>query len=527
MAFSKWILAMYYWTLTTCSLSFKIITDLCAWFPFSFPPLPLSLSFFALNKKWGAVPPLGKFLSPQHGFWQNAEPADQDFNADLRFSNLKGKVSVYFDERLVPHVFADNDEDLYFVQGWLHAKFRLWQMEFQTIAAAGRVSEILGNDPRFIRYDREQRRSGMVFAAENAEKQIEANPVSKKGCDAYTAGVNAYINSLTESSLPLEYKLLDYKPEKWSNLKIALFLKQMSKTLAGYETDLDNTNAKSVLGFDEFLRLDPLVNDSLQPIVPKGTVFDQPGIIPVKPESADSLYFGKKDTVPTKQVTKPNPDNGSNNWVVNGSKTKSGAPILCNDPHLELTFPSIWYEMQISTPEFSAYGATFPGSPNIIIGFNDSIAFGFTNVQRDVKDYYEIKFKDDSRKEYWFNGKWIRDSLRIETIKVKGAKTIYDTVAYTVFGPVMYDKSFSGELTNNKAIAMRWVAHDPSNEGLMWFYLNRAKGYDDYYSAIKQFMCPGQNMIFASKHGDIALWQQAKFPARWFGQGLFVMPGTG
>ena len=236
---------------------------------------------FALNKKWGKIPPLGRFLSPQHGFWQNAEPADQDFNAELRFSNLKGKVSVYFDERLVPHVFADNDEDLYFVQGWLHAKFRLWQMEFQTIAAAGRVSEILGNDPRFIRYDREQRRSGMVFAAENAEKQIELNPISKKGSDAYTAGVNAYINSLTESSLPLEYKLLDYKPEKWSNLKIALFLKQMSKTLAGFETDLDNTNVKSVLGFDEFLKLDPLVNDSLQPIVPKGTLFDPPGIVPV------------------------------------------------------------------------------------------------------------------------------------------------------------------------------------------------------------------------------------------------------
>src|ERR1700738_836886 len=121
--------------------------------PFFISTAITAILVFALNKKWGGIPPLGKFLSTQHGFWQNAEPADQDFCGDFRFLNLKGKVSVYYDERLVPHVFADNDEDLYFVQGWLHAKFRLWQMEFQTIAAAGRVSEILGNDHRFIRYD--------------------------------------------------------------------------------------------------------------------------------------------------------------------------------------------------------------------------------------------------------------------------------------------------------------------------------------------------------------------------------------
>ncbi|HVG40850.1 MAG TPA: penicillin acylase family protein, partial [Chitinophagaceae bacterium] len=107
---------------------------------------------FALDNKWGSIPPLGKFLSPQQGFWQNADPVDESFNADLTFKNLKGKVDVYVDERLVPHVFADNDEDIYFVQGFLHAKFRLWQMEFQTFAAAGRISEHLGNDPRFIHF---------------------------------------------------------------------------------------------------------------------------------------------------------------------------------------------------------------------------------------------------------------------------------------------------------------------------------------------------------------------------------------
>jgi penicillin amidase len=480
---------------------------------------------FALNKKWGSVPPIGKFLSPQQGFWQNAEAADCDRNENLSFKNLQGKVSVYLDDRLVPHVFAEKNEDAYFVQGYLHAKYRLFQMELQTFAAAGRISEHLGNDPRFINFDREQRRSGMVYGAENALKAFESDPVSKKVCDAYTAGVNAYINSLTESSLPLEYKLLDFKPEPWTNLKIALFLKQMSQTLAGYDNDLQNTMSKPKLAFDDLMQLDKQVPDSLVPIIPKGTAFDAPGINPVKPASADSLYFEKKDTVNVIQYTKPKPINGSNNWAVSGKKTKSGAPILCNDPHLELTFPSVWYEMQITTPEVNVYGVTFPGSPNVVIGFNDNIAWGVTNAQRDVKDYYEIQFKDDTRKEYMYNGEWKQTEFRIDTIKVRGAGDIYDSVAYTVFGPVIYDRTFSKELSQNKAIALRWTAHDESNEGMTFYKLNRAKNYDEYLDAIKTFQTPGQNFVFASKQGDIAIWQQGKFPARWYGQGMYLMPG--
>ena len=479
----------------------------------------------ALNKKWGSIPPLGKFLSPQHGFWQNAEAADGSFNDDLKFPTLKGKVNVYFDERLVPHVFADNDEDMFFVQGYLHAKFRLFQMELQTMYAAGRLSEIFGNNPAIIKVDRESRRSGMVYAAQNALQEFESDPVSKACCNAYTAGVNAWIESLAEAQLPIEYKLLDYKPEKWNNLKIALFLKQMSRTLAGNVDDLELTNEKAFIPFDEFKILYPDVPDSLEPIVPKGTVFDPPGIIPVKPASADSLYFGKKDTLHLAEIIKSDPDNGSNNWAVAGSRTKSGAPILCNDPHLDLTFPSIWYEMQLNSPNVNVYGATFPGAPNVIIGFNDNIAWGVTNSQRDVKDFYEIKFKDNSKKQYWFNNQWLATKIHVDTFKVKGAATIYDTVAFTMFGPVMYDKSFSDEPSAGRAIACHWAAHDPSNEGLTFYKLNRAKNYDDYVDAIKTFACPGQNFVFASKSGEIAIWQQGKFPARWQGQGLMVMPG--
>jgi penicillin amidase len=313
---------------------------------------------------------------------------------------------VYIDDRLVPHIFAQNDEDAYFIQGYIHAKFRLWQMEFQTMAAAGRISEILGRDPRFLRHDREQRRLGMVYGAENAVKEIEKDPLSKAAVNAYTAGVNSYIGSLTHSELPVEYKLLSYKPEKWSNLKVALFLKLMSKDLAGFERDLEFTNAKSVFDTDELNIIFPAYSDSSVPIIPRGTSFDTPGIIPIQPLTADSLYFKKDTTIRAVEVNKPDRTNGSNSWALRGTKTKSGAPILCNDPHLGLSLPSIWFEMQISTPDMNVYGASFPGSPSVIIGFNDNVAFGFTNAMRDVKDYYQVKFRDDSKKEYWYNGQW-------------------------------------------------------------------------------------------------------------------------
>ena len=175
--------------------------------------------------------PLGKWLSPQNGLWQNEESVNHNYSDDLSFPQLKGKVDVYFDERLVPHVFAEQENDAFFVQGYLHAKFRLWQMEFQTHAAAGRVSEIVGK--KAIDFDRDKRRLGMVYAAENSLKEVAKDPETLAECDNYTAGVNAYIESLNDATLPLEYRLLNYYPEKWTNLKTALFLKYMSLDLAG------------------------------------------------------------------------------------------------------------------------------------------------------------------------------------------------------------------------------------------------------------------------------------------------------
>jgi penicillin amidase len=471
-----------------------------------------------------SAPAFGDFFNPQQGFWQNAEDANANFSADRSFPQLTGKVSVYIDDHLIPHVFADNENDVYFVQGYLHAKFRLWQMELQTLAADGRVSEVVGSIA--LNHDRQFRRLGMRYAAENSLKAMEADPLTKAICDAYTAGVNAYIDNLTESELPLEYKLLGYKPEKWTNLKSALFLKYMSFDLAGSEDDFEMTNAKSFFSRDDFNKLFPLVQDSLSPIIPRGTIFPKPSIQPTAPASADSLYFNNQDIAGVNEE-RPDRDNGSNNWAVSGKKTKSGAPILCNDPHLGLNLPSLWYEIQLSTPTYNAYGVSFPGAPGVIIGYNDSCAFGFTNGGRDVRDYYEIKFKDDSRKEYWFNNEWKKTTFRIEDIKIKGEADYLDTVAYTVFGPVMYDKTYTGgRTTGNKNYAVRWKAHDPSNDLKAFVLLDRAKNYADYTDAVTNLRTPGQNCAFACKNGDIAIRTQGEFPAKWKGQGDFVMPGT-
>ncbi len=339
----------------------------------------------ALNRQWGSIPPVGKFLSPQVGFWQNAEPINKNFNAELKFPQLKGKAEVYFDERLVPHVFAEHEEDAYFIQGYLHAKFRLWQMEFGARAAAGRISEVLGEGP--LEWDRGQRRLGMVYAAERMVKEINKNPVTKMQCDAYAAGVNAYIDQLKESQLPLEFKLLNYKPERWTVLKSALFLKYMAEQLA-LTDDLGFTNAHGIFTQKEFEKLFPAYPDSLKPVVPNTPENPYPKKAAVDlsiPATADSLYFTfKNDSLKPVYENKPKKGIGSNNWAVGPSKTKSGRPILCGDPHLALSLPAYYYEMQITTPSLNVYGTSFPGLPNILFGYNDSIAFGFHQLQREM-----------------------------------------------------------------------------------------------------------------------------------------------
>lgn len=475
----------------------------------------------------GKTPRLGYFLSPQQGFWRSAEK-EAAFNESISLPALNGKASVYFDERLVPHIYAEHTNDAYFIQGYLHARYRLWQMEFQVMAAGGRLSEIMGdssNGTNFLGIDKFFRRLGMVWAAEKAAEAISEDPEIKAACDAYTAGANAWIEQLTPATFPLEYKLLDYAPEKWTLLKSCLLLKYMSYDLSGYEEDFERTNARSVLTKLQYDLLFPFTQDSLQPIVPKEYGYPAIKNNSIIPAGADSAYFNYvKPAAPA--GIKPNKRNGSNNWAVAGTKTQSGRPILCNDPHLGLNLPALWYEMQVQTPEYNAYGVGFPGSPCVIIGFNDQCAWGFTNAERDVRDYYEITFKDSSRNEYLFNGTWMPTNWRDEKIVIKGKPDHIERVPYTIFGPVMYDAAYADKMNSGKNYACRWKAHDKSNELRTFYKLNYAKSYADYKDALSTYTCPSQNMVFASRTGDIAICEQGIFPAKWWRQGEFLMPGT-
>ncbi len=475
------------------------------------------------------APRLGYFLSPQHGFWKNAEKIDANFDASIVANELQGNVDVYVDDRLVPHIYADHDQDAYFVQGYLHAKFRLWQMDFETRVASGRLSEIAGADKLPI--DRMFRRLGMVYGAEKTEANInETNPNMKATVDAYTAGVNAYIKQLDPADLPFEFKLMNYAPEDWTPKKTYLFLMFMSYDLTGRSASLDlqMTNTRDYLGYDLFDKLYTNNQDSLDPIIPKGTVYEKPSIVPVKPMNADSAYLRKANSIAFNTVDMPEaPDknNGSNNWAVAGSKTKSGRPILSSDPHLGLNLPSLWYEMQITTPTHSTYGASFPGSPAVIIGFNDSLAWGVTNAGRDVFDYYEVKFKDSTQNEYWFNGAWKATTKRTEVIKVKDSLDVVEDIAMTHWGPTMFDAHYQNTQSNGRSLAVQWTAHRISTGVETFYLLNRAKNYDDYLHAISLWTCPGQNFVLATKSGDIAIKQQGSFVARWERQGDFIMPG--
>ena len=477
-----------------------------------------------LNSKIGQTPPFGKFLNPFTGFWQNAENVKAWKDEEANLYGLKDEVKIYFDDRLVPHVFAKNDEDLYYMQGYITAKFRLWQMEVQTHNAAGRVSEVAGE--KALENDRLQRRIGMQYGAEKAQDFIAKDTASKKLIDAYCKGVNAYIKNLKQKDYPLEYKLLDYKPEEWQPIKVALLLKNMANMLSVYEYDIENSNFIAKFGEENFRKLYPDFWPGDDPIVPTGTKWNAEGVVSSSQKSNTEIR-NRKSEMYANVLEKPDEINGSNNWAVSGSKTKSGRPILCNDPHLQLSLPSIWYEMHLVSPNMNVYGATLPGSPAVIIGFNDSISWGVTNAGRDVRDWYKLKFKDDSKNEYEYNGQWVKTEKRIEHYKVRGAKEYIDTVLYTRFGPVVFDDSF-GISDSKKYLAMRWTAHLPSNEFKTFYELNQGKNHDDYINALKTYTCPAQNFVFASRSGDVAIKEQGLFPIRNKAteQGKFLSDGT-
>lgn len=460
------------------------------------------------------LPPLGKFLNPFKGVWAsntNSEKVDMS----ILSSHLKAEAEVIYDDRRVPHIFAQNINDALFIQGFVEAQNRLFQMEFLTRAAAGELSELFGD--RTLEIDKEKRRRGMKYAAEKAvegwKKQKDYDRVQ-----SYIDGVNAYIDQLKPKDYPIEYKLFNIEPKAWTAERSALIFKQMTLTLAGSDEDIKFTNLRSILTPEQFADLFPDKETVERPVIPLES-----------PYSFDSIY-GRFQPLPDivntpiyKAFYKSRPRGiGSNSWGVSGSKTATGKPIFCNDPHLSLGLPSIWIEEHIVTPDFNAYGVSFPGFPGIMIGFNDYMAWGETNVGQDVEDMIKITWRDDKRLEYMLDGQYVKADLRIETIKVKGQKDITDTIRYTYFGPV-YHKSHDSK----NDLAMRWIAHDEPDKPEFNTFVDAmfAKNYNEYLSATEPYIAPAQNFGAADNSGNIGLRVNGRFPAKINQDGRFVENG--
>jgi penicillin amidase len=388
-----------------------------------------------LGRRWGNIPPLGKFFSPFIGFWQQAEPRTHRPPERLNIPTLEDTVVVVWDTRWVPHIYAKNDRDLYRAQGYIQAYLRLWQMELQTDVAAGRLSRFLGE--RALEIDRAIRRLGLPYAAERSYQLMMQDSITRTIIEAFAEGVNAYMATLSYKDLPLEYKLLDYWPERWTPFKSALLVKYMAYDLSVRSPDKYLTRLLGQWGKGAIDTLFPNLALFGATTILSSPAYEGPPIeLPPQPKAYFSEAY-QTDTIGL-SIESDAEWVGSNNWAVSGKRTASGYPLLANDPHLTLTLPSIWLEMHLESPAVSVYGVTLMGAPGVIIGYNRAVAWGVTNVGPDAWDYYHLRYADDKGQSFWYNGQIVPLHPRPETLWVRTAwgtlKSQIDTVWYSPWG---------------------------------------------------------------------------------------------
>jgi penicillin amidase len=489
------------------------------------PSVLLTLLLLGFSYRWKIgdteLPSLGSFFSVSQGFWQNAESESHFKDFTLSHSSLESPLTIVFDDRLVPHIWGDNDHDIAFAQGYVQAMLRLWQMDISYRDIAGRLAEVIG--PRALQRDVQTRREGFGWAIDKALEKYSKDLATMAVLQAYTDGVNAYIESLNAAKLPLEYKLLGYRPELWTIKHSVACSKSMSRVLTMSNADIAYDGLHSLLGKELFDFLFPVFMEPTVPVHPGPWTHLSPpefqDIEAVEVESGD-VYIETSNH----QDGYNESHFASNNWAVAGSKTSSGNPILCNDPHLGLSLPSVWFESHLISPEFNVYGVSLLGLPSIIIGFNEYIAWGLTNGSIDALDWLKVDWKDGSRKAYKYEGDWLEADYRTERIGVKGQEDHTEYVPYTRWGPVA--RIDTSAAMND--LAMRWTAHDVNREDELRVFLELAKGksYQDYDEAMRKFPAPTQNIVFASRDGDIAIRTQGYWPKRYNHSGRMIAPAS-
>jgi penicillin amidase len=395
-----------------------------------------------------------------------ARSALPQLDGSVHVDGLSAPVSVTRDEHGVPTVQAGSLEDLFLAQGYVTAQDRLWQMDVIRRFAAGELAEVLG--PDLVEHDREQRILGMRQAA---RKSVElASPQDRRYFEAYAKGVNAFINS-HESSLPLEFRILGYKPQPWlpedSTLIAAHMVKDLNHYL--YRHALEKEKILARLGPE--LTADLYVNSSWRDRPP--TVM-HPAFTPdeknTEPEDEEEgsddgksiAWFSILDEIET-------PVLGSNNWVISGAHTTTGKPLLSNDMHLGHQMPNLWYETHLRSGNFDVAGVSLPGLPYVIVGHNQRIAWGFTNIGPTVEEVYVEKF--DAAGQYQTGHGWSQPDHRHEIIHVKGKPDVSVDVTITRHGPII-TALVPGE---TRQIALRWTLYDGTHNP--FFAVNSAQNW--------------------------------------------------
>jgi len=468
-------------------------------------------------------------------------------------AGLDGPVDIYRDSMGVPHIYADSLHDLFFAQGYVHAQDRFWQMDFWRHIGSGRLSEMFGESR--VKTDAFLRTVGWRQMAER--EWAELDPQSREILTAYADGVNAYLAAHQGSAVSLEYAVLgllnpDYEPEPWTPIHSLTWGKVMAWDLGG---NMDTEIERAIL-------LATLTPEQLADLYPEYPA-DHPVIVPAIGEGAytpaSSLtvlpvrgvdYAGVAENIALMEdlLGSLGPGIGSNSWVVSGDRTATGMPLLANDPHLGIRIPSIWYQISLhcrSEAEgcFNVAGFSFAGVPGVVIGHNDNIAWGFTNVGPDVQDLYVERVNPENPNQYEVNGQWVDMELRTETIQVAGGEPVTITVRMTRHGPVVSDTygslnqessddepSFTEQagidLPGQYVIALKWTAlTEPSHVFDTIWDFNRAENFEQFRAAAPEFNVPAQNLLYADVKGNIGYQMPGSIPIRAAGDGSLPVPG--
>jgi penicillin G amidase len=385
-------------------------------------------------------------------------------------AQVSQKVTVSFDALGEPHIAAANDDDLLFAQGYVTAQERMWQMDATRRLAAGDLAEIVGAVA--LKSDEEARRLRMRRIAEQSYTTLA--PTDRAALAAYARGVNAYIDS-HRSRLPLEFTLLGYDPRPWSVVDSILIGLHMFRTLTTTYPD-ELLKQKMLAGGD------PAKVNFLFP-------------------SRSGLEVPPGALLPVGSDAHP----GSNAWAVAGAHTASGKPLLSNDMHLEFSIPGIWYLVHLRSPGLDVAGVSLPGLPGVIVGHNERIAWGVTNLHFDVQDLYVEKF-DDRTGRYEFRGEVRQSIAERELIRVRNARAVEMVQWVTVHGPVRAE--------GNQRLALRWVAAEPGVFQYPFWELDRARNWQEFTKAVARFPGPAQNFVYADVEGNIGYHAAGKLPIR-------------